>query len=204
MKNIGYNSAVKHFLRHDKIMWDTISSFCEINLTCKRNYFKHLTTSIVGQQLSVKSAAAINKRFLNHFRNKPTPELVAKTNLNILRSLGLSEAKSKYIKDLSSKILDRTISLNGISKKSDSEILNELTKVKGIGPWTVDMFLIFTLGRQNVLASGDLGIKKSIMLNYNLKKLPTDKNVIRLSKKMKWSPFNSYAMLYLWKSLDEG
>ncbi|MEE9430336.1 MAG: hypothetical protein V3V16_04800 [Melioribacteraceae bacterium] len=185
-------------------MWDTISSFCEINLTCKRNYFKHLTTSIVGQQLSVKSAAAINKRFLNHFRNKPTPELVAKTNLNILRSLGLSEAKSKYIKDLSSKILDRTISLNGISKKSDSEILNELTKVKGIGPWTVDMFLIFTLGRQNVLASGDLGIKKSIMLNYNLKKLPTDKNVIRLSKKMKWSPFNSYAMLYLWKSLDEG
>ncbi len=204
MKNIGYNSAVKHFLRHDKIMWDIINGYRELELNCKRNYFKHLATSIVGQQLSVKSAAAINKRFLKHFKNKLTPELIIKTNLRILRSLGLSEAKANYIKDLSSKILDKTISLKGINKKSNSEVLNELTKVKGIGPWTVDMFLIFTLGRQNVLASGDLGIKKAIMLNYSLKKLPTDKNVIRLSKKMNWSPYNSYAMLYLWKSLDEG
>lgn len=204
MKNIEYNSAVKHFMKYDKVISKLFNRFSEVILLNRRNYFKHLCTSIVGQQLSVKSAAAINKRFLHHYNNKLRPEKITKTNIKILRSLGLSEAKAKYVKDLAQKIVDKEISLNGISKKSNHEILNELIKVKGIGAWTVDMFLIFVLGRPDVLASGDLGIKKAIMLNYDLKKLPTDKNVIRLSKKMNWSPFNSYAMLYLWKSLDEG
>lgn len=204
MENIEYNSVVKHFMKNDKVIFGLINRFESVKLLNRKNYFKHLCTSIVGQQLSVKSAAAINKRFLDYFDNKLLPEKIAKTDTEVFRSLGLSGAKSKYVKDLSQKIMDKTISLGGISKKSNSEILEELTKVKGIGPWTVDMFLIFTLGRPNVLASGDLGIKKAIMLNYDLKKLPIDKNVIKLSKKMNWSPFNSYAMLYLWKSLDEG
>jgi len=204
MENIEYNSVVKHFLKNDKVVFSLLKRFGEEKLSNRKNYFKHLCTSIVGQQLSVKSAAAINKRFLEYFDNKLQPEKIAQTETEVFRSLGLSGAKSKYVKDLSQKIVDKTISLDGISKKSNSEIIKELTKVKGIGPWTVDMFLIFTLGRPNILASGDLGIKKAIMLNYDLKKLPTDKNVIRLSKKMNWSPFNSYVMLYLWKSLDEG
>ena len=204
MENIEYNSVVKHFMKNDKVILGLLKKFGTVKLSNRKNYFKHLCTSIVGQQLSVKSAAAINKRFLLYFNNKLLPEKIAKTDIEVFRSLGLSGAKSKYVKDLSQKIVDKTISLDGISKKSNSEIKEELTKVKGIGPWTVDMFLIFTLGRPNVLASGDLGIKKAIMLNYNLKKLPLDKNVIKLSKKMNWSPFNSYVMLYLWKSLDEG
>jgi len=204
MENIEYNSAVKHFMKHDKVIYKLLIGFSEVKLLNRRNYFKHICTSIVGQQLSVKSAAAINKRFLLYYENKLVPKKITKTNIKTLRSLGLSEAKAKYIKDLSQKIINKDISLERISKKSNHEILNELIKVKGIGTWTVDMFLIFVLGRPDILASGDLGIKKAIMLNYDLKKLPTDKNIIRLSKKKNWSPFNSYAMLYLWKSLDEG
>ncbi len=92
--------------------------------------------------------------------------------------------------------------LAGISTKSESEITEELTKVKGIGPWTVHMFLIFVLGRPNILPDGDLGIRKAIMVNYNLKNLPISKDVLKISKKNNWAPYNSYAALYLWKSLD--
>jgi DNA-3-methyladenine glycosylase II len=119
-----------------------------------------------------------------------------------LRDLGLSNAKAKYVIDLSYKLLSAEIKLNGISKLSESEIMNELIKVKGIGPWTVHMFLIFVLGKPNILPEGDLGIKKAIMLNYNLENLPTGEEVIKLSKIKNWAPYNTYASLYLWKSID--
>jgi len=197
-----YNCAVKHFLKNDVSIYSIINKHDPIFLKRRRNYFIHLCNSIIGQQLSVYSAKAIINNFLSFFKNKPTPESIMKTDISSLRSLGLSNAKAKYVKDLSNKLLNKEINLRGISEKSDSEILDELTKVKGIGSWTVHMFLIFVLGRKNILPSGDLGIKKAIMLNYHLKNLPTDKEVIRISKKKNWSPYNSYASLFLWKSID--
>lgn len=202
MEIIEYKRAVKHFLQNDVLIHNLMSQYGAIELKKGRNYFKALTTSIIGQQLSVYSARAIIKRFDNHFNGKITPENITDTDFDILRSLGLSNAKVKYIKDLAEKIISKEITLNGISKKEDSEILTELTKVKGIGPWTVHMFLIFVLGRKNVLPDGDLGIKKAIMLNYNLKNLPTSEEVVKISKNKNWEPYNSYASLYLWKSID--
>lgn len=197
-----YNCAVKHFLKNDVLIYDLMSNFEPVKLIKKRNYFESLTTSIIGQQLSVQSAKAIIKKFKSHFSNKLSPEIIVNTKFATLRALGLSNAKAKYIMDLAEKILTNEIILKGISKKSDEEIMSELTKVKGIGPWTVHMFLIFILGRPNILPDGDLGIKKAIMVNYGIKILPTSEEVIKISKTNNWAPYNSYASLYLWKSLD--
>ena len=183
-------------------IYNLISKFGPVELKQRRNYFSSLVTSIIGQQLSVHSARAIINRFSQHFESEITPEKIISSDFQSLRSLGLSNAKSKYVIDLSHKLLSGEIKLNGISKLSESEIMNELTKVRGIGPWTVHMFLIFVLGKPNILPEGDLGIKKAIMLNYNFKNLPTGEEVIKLSKNKNWAPYKTYASLYLWKSID--
>jgi len=197
-----YKCAVKHFLDNDVLIYKLVSKFGSIELKQRRNYFSALSTSIIGQQLSVQSARAIITRFNTHFQNNLKPENIVKEDFHTLRSLGLSNAKTRYVKDLSEKVLAGEVKLNGISKKSEDEIMTELMKVKGIGPWTVHMFLIFVLGKPNILSVGDLGIKKAIMLNYNLKILPTSDEVLEISQKNNWEPFNSYASLYLWKSID--
>ena len=202
MKINEYNCAVKHFLKNDVLIYELMSRFETIELKKRRNYFSALTTSIIGQQLSVSSARAITNRFNAHFKNNLLPEKIVDTKFEVLRNLGLSNSKAKYIIDLAEKIISKELTLAGISTKSDNEIMDELTKVKGIGPWTVHMFLIFVLGRSNILPDGDLGIRKAIMVNYSLKNLPISEDVVKISKKNNWSPYNSYAALYLWKSLD--
>lgn len=197
-----YNCAVKHFLKNDVSIYNLMSDFGPVELKIKRNYFASLTNSIISQQLSVHSANAILKRFNAKFGKSPKPEIIVNQKNEDLRKLGLSRAKSIYIKDLAGKILSKEIKLSGISKKTDTEILDELTKVKGIGRWTVHMFLIFVLGRADILPHGDLGIRKAIMQIYSLKILPDEKKVKAISKKFNWSPYSSYASLYLWKYLD--
>lgn len=202
MKINEYNCAVKHFLANDVLIYELLVKFGPIILKLRRNYFLHLISSIIGQQLSVQSARAINNKFKAHFQNEISPEKINRVKIETLRSIGLSNAKAKYVKDLAKKVLSKEIKLDGISKKSNNEILDELTKVKGIGPWTVHMFLMFVLGRKDILAIGDLGIKKAIMLNYRLKNLPSSEEVLNISEKNNWAPYNSYACMILWNSID--
>jgi DNA-3-methyladenine glycosylase II len=108
----------------------------------------------------------------------------------------------KYVKNLSEKVLSGEITFKGLSKKSDEEIIEHLIKVKGIGVWTAHMFLIFTLGRLNVLPVGDLGIKRAAQNVYSLKKMPDERKIFKISKVNNWSPYNSIASWYLWKSLE--
>ncbi len=171
-------------------------------LTTKRNYYHSLLRSIIGQQLSIIVAEVIWQRFLNYFIKQPNPEDILSTHDAELRKLGLSTAKIIYIKGLSLKILKKQIKLEGISKKNDTEIIEHLTKVKGIGVWTVHMFLIFTLGRLNILPVNDLGLKKATKITYKLRKLPDEKKLILISLKNGWEPYNSIASWYLWKSLE--
>ena len=194
--------AVKHFFKNDVSIYNLISQFGTQKLYLRRYYFRALIRSIASQQLSVHSANAIIKRIEDYFGDKLTPQNIKEQPIQVLRKLGLSNAKAKYLKDLSEKIINKEVCLQGISKKSEDEIMEELTKVKGIGEWTVHMFLIFVLGKPNILPHGDLGIKKAIMLNYGLKYLPTSEIVIKISEKNKWAPYNSYASIYLWKSLE--
>jgi len=202
MKPVKYEKALEYLSKNDKTLSTIIKNNNICNLKTRKDYFNSILEAIIGQQLSVKAADSIIRRFYAHFGSNPQPADILASPHDFLRSLGLSNAKAKYVKDLSDKIIKNEISLSGLEKLNDEDVIAELVKVKGIGTWTAHMFLIFTLGRPDVLPTGDLGLKKSIMFNYKLKAMPSEEKVAKISKKYGWAPFNSIASLYLWKSLD--
>ncbi|MEJ5351515.1 MAG: hypothetical protein WHS65_07990 [Melioribacteraceae bacterium] len=202
MLNNEITKAIEYLSKNDNVLSRLIKNYGTCKIEPHKKYFFALLRAITGQQLSMYAAASIEKKLMLYFNNKPTPELILQTSDENLRTIGLSNAKIKYIKDLSEKVLNKKITLRGISKMSDEEIINELTKVKGIGIWTVHMFLIFTLGRLNVLPYTDLGIRKAVMLNYGLKNLPDSNKVIKIAKEKNWHPYCTIASIYLWKSLN--
>lgn len=202
MNSLEIENGIKYIYKNDRNLASIIDRAGKCNLRPGRNYFNALLHAIIGQQLSVKAASSITGKFNSYYNNSPLPENILSTPDSDLRGLGLSNAKAKYVKDLSDKIVGKEISLERLPRKKDEEIINELIKVKGIGIWTVHMFLIFTLGRPDVLPVSDLGIRKAAMVIYNLRKLPDEKRLVHISKKNNWAPYNSIASWYLWKSLD--
>lgn len=203
IKNTEIDKAIKHLSKNDKILFRLIKKYGRCNLTPRRRYFQRLLNAIIGQQLSMLAARSIAKKFYAYFDGHPKPEAIVKTEHETLRRLGLSNAKCRYVKDLSEKYLDGSLRLKGFSKMSDEEIAAHLTQVKGIGEWSAHMFLIFTLTRLNVLPVGDLGVRKGIMLNYGFENLPTAEEIELLSKKKEWSPYNSVAAWYMWESIND-
>lgn len=195
-KGIDYLKSV------DKTLAKIIDASDTCNIKPRKFYYRALLSSIIGQQLSGKAASSILKKFYAKFGKNPKPEMVAAADDEELRSCGLSGQKTKYSKILSQMIVDGELSLKGIAQKSDEEIIELLTKVKGIGIWTAQMFLMFTLARLDVLPLNDLGIRKAIMINYKLRAMPDEKKIIAISKKNKWSPYNTIACWYMWRSLD--
>lgn len=196
-------NGITYLKKNDPILGKIITKVGSCTLKPHRNYFNALLESIIGQQLSILAAASIERKFMHYFNNLPEPLLIIETNDEILRGLGLSNAKVKYVKDLAVKILNGDLVLNKFTKKTDEQIIEDLIKVKGIGEWTAHMFLIFTLGRPNVLPTGDLGIKRAISINYNFEEYPTPQQIVTLSIKNKWAPYNTLASWYLWKSLEK-
>lgn len=194
--------GIYHLSLNDKKLESIIKICGRCSLSPKRNYFRALLKAIVGQQLSIYAAEVINRRFMNYFNSNPLPENILNTPDTELRKLGLSNAKTKYVKDLSLHILEKKVIFRGLSKKDDLKIIEELTAVKGIGIWTVHMFLIFTLARPNILPVNDLGLRRAVMNVYNLRKLPDEKRIFEIAKKNNWSPYSSLASWYLWKSLE--
>jgi DNA-3-methyladenine glycosylase II len=194
--------ALQHLSKNDSVISTLIKKFGKCNLQPHRQYFNSLLRAIAGQQLSVKSASAIYMRLIDYLNHKPTPEDILKTDSTQLRGLGLSNAKVAYVKDLSEKIINKEIRLNNFSRKSNEDIISDLIKVKGVGIWTAQMFLAFTLGRMDVLPTTDFGIRKAIMLNYGLKKLPDERRIEKIAKERNWHPYSTIVSLYLWKSLD--
>lgn len=202
MNSIEIENGISHIYNNDKKLATIIDAAGPCNLKPKQDYYHALLRSIVSQQLSTVVAGAITERIFSFFNYKPLPEDIISTSDQKLRSLGLSWAKVRYIKDLSQKIIIKEMHFRGLKKMSDEEIINELTKVKGVGVWTVQMFLIFTLGRLDVLPVNDLGIRRAAKLNYGLRKLPSEERLKKLSKKNGWDPYKSIASWYLWRSID--
>jgi len=202
MNSLEIRNGINHLNKTDPVLGRIISQSHPCDIKRRKNYYLALVRSIISQQLSVKAAASIYTRFDAHFGEKVAPEEVAATPVEILRAFGLSSAKVTYVKDLSEKIISNELSFKNFSRKSDDEIISELTKVKGIGVWTAHMFLIFTMGRLDVLPVGDLGIKNAIRKNYRLKKLPDESKVAAISAKRNWKPYQSIASWYLWMSLE--
>lgn len=195
-------NGITHIYKNDPSLARIIDISSRCSLKPKRNHYLIFLRSIINQQLSAKAAASIYKRFLIYFGNNPLPDKIIAAPDADLRKIGLSNAKVRYIKDFSEKILNGEVHFRGLSRKSDSEIIGEFIKVKGIGEWTVQMFLIFNLCRLNVLPLRDQGLKRGAMITYNMKKLPDEKKLMKISIQNKWAPYNSIACWYLWAALE--
>jgi len=167
------------------------------------NYYHELVDSVISQQLSVKAARTIEGRFKDLFGGEfPSPEQIIDKDIEELRAVGLSRPKARYIQDLAAKIIDGTVVFDNIDELSNDEIIVELTKVKGIGVWTVHMFLMFCMGRLDVLPTGDLGIRNGVAKLYELNHIPTEREVEIIAEENNWHPHESVASWYIWQSLE--
>jgi DNA-3-methyladenine glycosylase II len=166
------------------------------------NHFRSLVRAIISQQISGKAAASILKRFIELAPKKefPEPEIIVRMPIQKLRSIGLSRQKAAYLKDLSRNIANRRINFRAFADASDDEVISELTKVRGIGRWTAEMFLMFSLGRPDVFSCGDLGLQNAVKKLYWLRSHPTRKQLEKISSA--WKPHRSLASRYLWASIE--
>ncbi len=195
--------VLRHFKKSDPTLHTVMIANGELQSLPDREskeYFVNLVDSIIGQQLSGKVADVIFGRFKGLFgAGKITPPAILKLDDEKIRAIGVSYSKIKYIKDLAQKVKDGQLELEKLTELSDEEVIAELVTVKGIGRWTAEMFLIFTLKRDDVFSHGDLGLNNAIKRIY---KLPdySQKSIEKIVSK--WSPYKSYASRALWKSLD--
>jgi 3-methyladenine DNA glycosylase/8-oxoguanine DNA glycosylase len=202
---VNPRSAVRYLKRTDPVLAKVIAAVgpCRFELRSQGTHYQALTRAIVYQQLSGKAAGTILGRFNALYASgAPTPEEVLKTDDAQLRTVGLSRQKVSYLKDLSAKVAGGDLPLEAIHEMSDAEVVTHLVQVKGIGQWSAQMFLMFRLGRPDVLPELDLGIQNAIRRAYKLRKRPTPKQVRRIGTK--WSPHTTIACWYLWRSLDNG
>lgn len=197
--------AAEHLAKHDPTLRPIIEKSGLAQLAPHTDYYAALVSSIVGQQLSVKAAAAIKQRFRDLFDGQfPSPEQILSVDDEQLRAIGFSYAKARYVHDLAQHIVDGKVTFDRIPQQSNEEIIAELTDVKGIGEWTVHMFLMFCVGRRDVLPVGDLGIKNGVRALYGLEDIPTPEQIIEIAHKNNWHPYESVASWYIWRSIDLG
>jgi len=165
-------------------------------------HYAGLVRTIVGQQLSTKAADSIWNRVVAHFDGRPpTPEEVLAADPEELRAAGgLSRAKVGYLRSLAEHVLGGSLELDRLSELDDDTVLSELVAVKGLGEWSAHMFLMFSLERPDILAPGDLGIRKAVQLAYRLDAMPSPAEVTRIGEP--WRPYRTTACRYLWRSLD--
>jgi DNA-3-methyladenine glycosylase II len=160
-----------------------------------------LVRTITGQQLSSKAAATIYTRLTALYGGRtPTPEEIIATDPQRLRDVGLSGAKAAYLRDLAEHIVDGELPIDELAELPDEKVYEVLIAVKGLGRWSIDMFLMFHLGRGDVLPVGDLGIRKAIQVHYGLDELPKPAETEQIAEA--WRPYRTLACLYLWESLD--
>jgi len=198
-----HHPAIDHLRRTDAELARVIDEVgpCELEARAGGTHFDALVHAIVYQQLSGKAAGTILGRFEGLYGNRPpTPEEVLATSDEQLRSVGLSRQKVASIKDLASKVASGEVAIDALDAMPDDEVIASLIRVRGIGRWSAQMFLMFRLARPNILPDLDLGVQKGIQHAYGLEKLPTPKDVLRIGER--WAPFASIASWYMWRVLD--
>jgi DNA-3-methyladenine glycosylase II len=172
-------------------------------LAKRRRVYLALCFSIMSQQLSTKVAETFRKRFLKLYSGNPTPEQILATSHETLRSIGLSGAKASYVHHVARFAIESGMDYKVLGRMNNEEVITYLTQIKGVGRWTVEMLLMFTLGREDVFAVDDLGIQQAMINTYKLDK--TDKKKLRedmLRISAKWSPYRTFACLHLWRYKD--
>lgn len=197
-------AARAHLQTSDSLLAQVIAEAPLPDIVPHKNYYQKLVESIISQQLSVKAAATILRRFIELFddENFPAPDQILAKTVDELRSVGLSRQKISYIQDIARRVIDGSVQFNHLDALSNEAIVSELTKIKGVGEWTVHMFLIFCMGRLDVLPTGDLGIKNAARTVYGLSEKPTAEVLQKIAIDQCWHPYESVASWYLWYSLD--
>ncbi len=200
-----HRSAVVHLRRVDPVLGRIIAQVRKAPPPPRREgtHYDALIRAIIYQQLSGKAAATIHRRFCELFpRARPRAELVLAASDDRLRAAGVSRQKISYLRDLATRVADGSLPLAHLGRLPDDAIIEHLVQVKGIGRWTAQMFLMFRLGRLDVLPELDLGIQNAVHRAYGLESRPTPKDLVRIGEK--WHPHASTACWYLWRSLDNG
>jgi DNA-3-methyladenine glycosylase II len=192
--------ALQHLKKSDPVLAAIIQRVGEYRIQFREPNFESLVRSIVYQQLSGKVASVIYGRLAAAVNGRMEPEEVLKLRPDRMRRLGLSKQKTAYIRDLARHARDRRVSFEELPALADTEVIERLTQVKGVGVWTVQMFLIFALRRTDVLPTGDLGVRNAIRKAYGLTELPTPGEMEAMARK--WRPYCSIASWYLWRSLE--
>ena len=192
-------------MKSDATLRDVIKRIgpCELHAVAPKDPFETLCKSIASQQLSTKAAATIFRRFEDLFPpdRSPTPERVMTLTDDEIRACGFSRPKVSFIKDLAGRVLDGRLDLKGLKKHPDDEVMRQLVAVKGIGRWTAEIFLMFRLGRQDILPADDLGLMNAVHRAYRLRKRPDAKKLRQIGEA--WRPYRSVASWYLWQSLTK-
>ncbi len=199
MKPKYWNKGKIYLSNKDKVLKKLIQTYRNEYLNLNSNYFHSLINSIIGQQISVSAADSMKTKFFKLKRNI-TPQTVSKLRTTDLRKCGLSRQKILYIRNISKFFLQNKKFIKNINKFSEEEIYNNLIEIKGVGNWTIHMFLMFSYGSSNIFPTGDLGFLKAISKLYKVQ-LPISERKLKLLYK-KWSPYSSQATWYLWRSLD--
>jgi len=193
--------AIRHLKRADPVLADIIGKVGPFELKNRPERFQALVRAIIFQQLAGRAAQTIFDRFVGLFPDVrfPSPEIVIAASDDDLRKVGLSRQKAAYIKDLAGHIKGRSLSFHRFSRMDDEEIIADLVRVKGIGRWTAEMFLMFNLGRPDVLPVDDLGIRNGVMKAYGLKEPPRAAELREIGEA--WRPYRTVASWYIWQSL---
>ncbi len=193
--------ALKHLAAADARLAAIIESVGAYEIKLRKDPFRSLVEAIIYQQLAGSVADVIYKRFIKIYSRFPRPAQLLATDDSQLRAAGLSGRKIEYLKDLAARASDGRLKLSQLSKFPDEDVIEQLVQVKGIGRWTAEMFLIFCLGREDVLPVGDLGLRKAMQKAYCLEELPTPEIMRDIARP--WRPYCSVATWYMWKSLEK-
>jgi DNA-3-methyladenine glycosylase II len=199
---ISHRSKIANLKRNDPILKTIIEGIVLREITVTRGPFEALVEAIVSQQLSIKAADTIFNRFvaLTPGKKFPTPREILKMPVTKMRKAGLSGMKVSFIKDLAKKTLDGSLDFKTIDTLTDEAVIEHLVNVKGIGRWTAEMFLIFSLRRDDVFSYGDLGLRRALQKIYKMKKSPTAVQAEKITAM--WKPYRSLGSRYLWASRD--
>lgn len=197
-----HRAAVRHLRKADPRLAAVIERVgpCRLEIRSDGTHFEHVLKAIIYQQLSGKAAATIHGRVVTLLGGTPTPDAVLAVPDEPLRAAGLSRQKMSYVRDLARQVAAGAVPLETIDRLDDDDVIAALSSVKGVGRWTAQMFLMFRLGRPNVLPAEDLGIRKGVQLAYRTRGLPPPKRVLAIGRP--WAPHATVASWYLWRSLE--
>jgi len=199
----NHRKAINHLKKVDPVLAEVIALVgnCDLEPRADGTHFDAVMRAIIFQQLSGKAAGTIHRRFQGLYGGRdPSPKQVLKTPDEKLRAVGLSGQKTRYLKDLATRVLSGECRIDELEHLPDDEIIAALTSVKGVGRWTAQMFLMFRLGRLDVLPELDLGVQKGIHVSYRMRKLPKPQKVLETGAR--WAPYRTVGAWYMWRVLE--